>query len=49
MIIINKYNRKILLIIFLISTGVGLWTFTLTKNVGFLYFNRIILGVFQVN
>jgi predicted MFS family arabinose efflux permease len=49
MLVIDKFNRKYLLLINLLLNGVGMWTFTVTKKIGFLYFNRVFLGIFQVN
>lgn len=46
--IINKYNRKLLIIIYVILNGFGLWLFTASSNVFFLYVNRIGVGMVQV-
>lgn len=46
--LINRFNRKLLLIISLVLNGVCLWTFTLTKAYWFLVINRIVVGIFQV-
>ena len=43
-----KINRKWLLIIHMILSGIFLFAFTLTKNIPYLYFNRIKVGVVQV-
>jgi hypothetical protein len=48
MYIINKINRKWFFIMTLFFNGLGMFTFTLTNNIGFLYFNRILFGVFEV-
>jgi len=45
MYLITKLNRKWFLISGLLMNGIAMFTFTLTKNVGFLYFNRIIIGL----
>ena len=47
--LMNKYNRKLLLVVSLILNGVCLYTFTLTTAYWFLVINRIVVGIFQVN
>jgi hypothetical protein len=46
--IINKINRKYMLIFFLIISSVALYTFTLYLNVVWGIINRIIVGITQV-
>jgi predicted MFS family arabinose efflux permease len=46
--IINKCNRKFLLIISLALTAFCLYSFTLTDIYYILFFNRIVVGIFQV-
>ena len=48
MLIINRINRKLLMFIFIVLNGCGLLGFGLSKDVGFLYFDRLMLGSFQV-
>jgi hypothetical protein len=48
MIVIDKFNRKYLLLISLLLNGLALWFFTMTKIIGLLYFDRFFSGVFQV-
>jgi hypothetical protein len=43
-----KINRKWLLIIHMLLSGLFLFAFTLTKNIPYLYFNRIKVGIVQV-
>lgn len=45
--LINKINRKVLLIISLTGTALCLFTFVLYANIAFMFFNRIFVGVFQ--
>ena len=45
--LINFFNRKYLLIIFLILNTACLYTFTLTTNKIFLFINRVLVGIFQ--
>lgn len=45
--LINNFNRKHLIIICLILCGICLYGFTLLKNTMLLYFNRILVGMFQ--
>ena len=44
---INKYNRKNLLLISLIFNSICLYTFVYFENIPFLFFNRIVVGIFQ--
>jgi predicted MFS family arabinose efflux permease len=46
--LMNKFNRKLLLVVSLILNGVCLYTFTLTSAYWFLVLNRIVVGIFQV-
>jgi predicted MFS family arabinose efflux permease len=46
--IINKFNRKYMLIFFLCINAVALYTFTLYMNVVWGIINRIIVGITQV-
>lgn len=48
MLFIGKINRKLLLIISLAVDCACLFTFTVTRNMGFLYFNRLVIGAVQV-
>lgn len=45
--IINKFNRKFILMVFLILCGLSLFLFTKTTNYIFLCIDRIIIGLFQ--
>jgi len=45
---IDKFNRKYSILVCILLCGVGLLTFTFSKSVGFLFFNRFLVGIFQV-
>jgi hypothetical protein len=49
MYVINKINQKYLLISCIFLNGLCLYLFTVSSNVGFLFFIRIMTGFFQVN
>ena len=45
--LINKYNRKYLLLLSLVSNSICLFTFVISSNIPFLFLNRIVIGIFQ--
>ena len=46
-VILNIFNRKLLLLVSMIVSGLGIGSFALTKSLTILYFNRFLTGMFQ--